>query len=115
VRYYRGAGIALALSIASVVNTVMLFVFLRKNPNIVIGRALGSSLFYMLKLILFSCIAVAPLFFLSPILLGLFAGRGRIISYGAPLAINAVIFALLGIGLLVVTKDKQIYKIIKKR
>jgi len=113
VRNYRGAGIALALSVASVVNTVMLFVFLRKNPNIVVGRALGSALFYLLKLILLSCIAVAPLYFLSPVLVGLFAGRGRLISNGAPLAINAVIFALLGTGLLVVTKDKQLYGLVR--
>jgi len=111
-RFYRGSGIALALTVASVLNTVMLFVFLKKNPNIVVGRALGSALFYMLKLVLLSCIAVAPLYFLSPVLLGLFAGRGRVISYGAPLMINALVFALLGIGLLFVTKDKQLYKII---
>jgi putative peptidoglycan lipid II flippase len=113
VRYYRGAGIALALSVASVVNTVMLLVFMKKNPNIVIGRALGSALLYMLKLVLLSGIAVAPLFFLSPALVGLFSGRGRIISYGAPLAINAVIFGLVGIGLLVVTKDKQIQSLLR--
>jgi len=90
----------------------MLLIFLKRNPNIVVGRALGSALFYMLKLILLSVVAVAPLYFLSPVLLGLFAGRGRIISYGAPLAINAVIFALLGIGLLVVTRDKQLHSFI---
>jgi putative peptidoglycan lipid II flippase len=112
-RHYRGAGIALALSVASLVNTVVLFAFLRKNPNIVIGRALGSALIYMLKLILLSCISVAPLYFLSPMLLGLFSGRGRIISYGAPFAINAVIFALLGIGLLLVTRDKQINNLLR--
>jgi len=113
VRNYRGAGIALALSVASVVNTVMLFVFLRKNPNIVVGRALGSALFYMLKLILLSGIAAAPIYFLSPVLVELFAGRGRLISCGAPLAINAVIFALLGIGLLFVTRDKQIQSLLR--
>jgi len=113
VRYYRGAGIALALSAASVVNTVMLFVFLRRNPNITVGRAIGSSLLYMLKLILFSCISAVPLYFLSPVLAKLFAGRGRLISNGAPLAINAVIFAVLGIGLLVVTKDKQILSLLR--
>jgi len=113
VHYYKGAGIALALTAASVLNTVMLFVFLRKNPNIVIGRALGSSLIYMLKLVLFSCIAVAPLYWLSPQLLGLFAGKGRIISYGAPLVINALVFASLGLGLLSITKDKQLFNLFK--
>jgi putative peptidoglycan lipid II flippase len=113
VPYYRGAGIAFALSVASAVNTVMLLVFLRKNPNIIIGRALGSALFYMLKLILLSCIAAAPLYCLSPALLDLFAGKGRVISYGTPLMINAAVFALLGIGMLFVTKDKQLFSLIR--
>jgi putative peptidoglycan lipid II flippase len=112
-RYYRGAGIALALSAASAVNTVMLLAFLKKNPNIIVGRALGSALFYMLKLILLSSIAAAPLYFLSPALLGLFTGKGRVISYGAPLMINSAVFALLGIGLLFVTKDKQLFSLIR--
>jgi putative peptidoglycan lipid II flippase len=108
VRPFRGAGIALALSIASAVNTILLFAFLRRNAHITVGRALGSSLIYMLKLMLFSGLAAAPLYFLSPILLALFAGKGRIVSYGAPLAINAAAFALLGIGLLFVSRDRQL-------
>jgi len=112
VRNYRGSGIAFALSAASLVNTVMLFIFLKRNPNITVGRALGSAFVYMLKLILFSCIAVIPLRFLSPALLDVFAGKNRFISYGAPLMINAVVFALIGIGLLFVTRDKQLLGLI---
>jgi putative peptidoglycan lipid II flippase len=110
---FRGAGIALALSIASAVNTVLLLFFLKKNPNIVIGRALGSALLYILKLSLLSVIAVIPLRLLSPHILELFAGRGRVIAYGVPLTINAVIFALLGIGLLFVTKDRQFNNLLR--
>jgi len=72
----------------------------------------------MLKLMLFSGVAVVPLYFLSPILLNLFAGKGRVISYGMPLAANAVIFALLGIGLLFITRDRQLgalVRIVKRR
>jgi putative peptidoglycan lipid II flippase len=113
VRHYRGAGIALALSIASAVNTVVLFVFLNRNPDISVGRALGSVLIYMLKLLVLSAIAVLPLYLLTPHLLELFAGRSRSVSYGAPLAINAVLFALLGIGLLYITKDKQLKALVR--
>jgi putative peptidoglycan lipid II flippase len=113
VRPFRGAGIALALSAASAVNTILLLVFLRKNPNITVGRALGSSIFYMLKLSLFSCIAAAPVYFLSPRLLELFAGRGRIVSYGIPLAINAAIFGFTGIALLLITRDRQLRGLIR--
>ena len=107
VRHFRGAGIALALSIASVVNTAFLLVFLRKNPHIAVGRAIASALLYALKLGLFSMLAVVPVLLLSPVLLELFGGKGRIVSLGVPLAANAFVFASLGIGLLVATRDRQ--------
>jgi putative peptidoglycan lipid II flippase len=108
VRPLRGAGIALALSLSSAVNTFLLFVFLRRKPHIVLGRALVSAMLYVLRLALLSGIAIIPVRLLSPRLLKLFAGRGRFISYGGPLAINALIFAALGIMLLAITKDSQL-------
>ncbi|MCL1930499.1 MAG: murein biosynthesis integral membrane protein MurJ [Treponema sp.] len=110
---FRGAGIALALSVASAVNTVLLIAFLGKNPHVTIGRALGSALRYTVKLALLSVIAVIPLRLLSPRLLELCAGRGRIIAYGVPLAINGVIFAALGVTLLFVTRDRQLRNLIR--
>ena len=112
VRSFRGAGIALALTAASAVNTVMLLVFLKKNPNISVRHAVMPSLFYTFKLLVLSGIAVIPLLLFSPRLVELFAGRGRIIAYGMPLAINGIIFAALGIGMLFITKDKQLYALI---
>jgi putative peptidoglycan lipid II flippase len=106
VRHFRGAGIALALSLASAVNTFALIAFLKKNPNITLAHALGSAIVYILKLSLFSLFAIIPLRFLSPYLLDLFAGKGRIIAYGVPLVINSIVFASLGITLLFVTRDK---------
>ena len=107
VRHFQGAGIALALSIASAVNTALLLIFLRKNPQIAVGRALASALLYTLKLSLLSAIAVIPVLLLSPLLMEVFAGNGRIVSFGVPLTVNAIVFAMFGIGLLVVTKDRQ--------
>jgi len=109
----KGSGIALALSLASAANTVLLLVFLRKNPNIAIGPALGSSLLYVLKLSVISGLAVIPVFFLSPILLELFAGRGKIISYGVPLAINVVVFMLTGFVMLAVVRDRNLLALAK--
>ncbi|MDR1412161.1 MAG: murein biosynthesis integral membrane protein MurJ [Spirochaetaceae bacterium] len=103
----RGSGVALALTLASAVNTALLLAFLRKNPSIAIGKALGSALLYTVKLAVFSIAASVPVLFFSPRLLSAFAGRGRVISYGVPFAINAVIFASAGILLLVLTRDKQ--------
>ena len=114
VRVYRGAGIALALSVASAVNTVLLIVFLGKNPNITVRRTIGSTILYALKLLLFSGIAVIPLRFLSPRLLVFFDGKSRIFAYGFPLAINAVVFGLIGITLLFVTRDKLLGELVCK-
>jgi putative peptidoglycan lipid II flippase len=108
VRPMRGAGIALALSLASAVNTGLLLVFLRKNPNISLGRTLRSALAYALKLLVFSFLAGLPLLALRSPLAALFAGRGRLVRQGLPLAISGLIYAALGLGLLLVTGDRQL-------
>ncbi|AEF86035.1 integral membrane protein MviN [Treponema primitia ZAS-2] len=104
---FRGAGIALALSLASAVNTVLLLVFLRRNPYITLGKTLRSALLYAAKLILFSCIAALPVLALSPQLPS-FTGHGRILAYGAPLAINAALFGAVGLLLLTLTGDPHL-------
>jgi len=109
----RGAGIALALSLASAVNTILLLVFLKKNPNIVLGSALGSTLTYILKLSIISGLAVVPIYFLSPLLQAFFANKGRIVSYGIPLIINTIVYILLGLTMLAFVRDKYLLAFIK--
>ncbi|GHU77429.1 putative lipid II flippase MurJ [Clostridia bacterium] len=110
---YRGGGIALALSLASLVNTALLLIFLRKNPNIAVGRAFKAATFYTLKLIVLSCAAIVPILLLAPKLSGFFVGKGRILGFGLPLALNAVLYGIIGLALLLLTKDKQVTAIIK--
>jgi putative peptidoglycan lipid II flippase len=107
VRPFKGAGIALALTVASAVDTVLLLAFLRKNPNIAVARALRSALVYTGKLAVFSALAVAPVLLLNSRLTAFFAGRGRLISCGLPFIISTLIFTTLGITLLALTGDKQ--------
>jgi putative peptidoglycan lipid II flippase len=109
----KGAGIALALSLASAINTVFLFVFLRKNPSIAVGRAIKSALTYALKLLVLSAAAVVPVLLLNPLLEGLFPGQGRFVSQGLPLLVKALVYGALGIGLLVLTRDSQLRAIIR--
>jgi putative peptidoglycan lipid II flippase len=104
---FRGAGIAAALTLASAVNTALLLAFLGRNPRIALGRALKPALVYILKLALFSVIAVIPVQYLNPILIRRLAGRGRFVTYGIPFAVTALIFAACGFLLLAVTRDKQ--------
>jgi putative peptidoglycan lipid II flippase len=107
----RGAGVALALSVASAVNTVLLLIFLKRNPKVALGKVLFSALAYTFKLAIFSFIALLPLFWIGPLLPPLFAGHGRLIAQGLPLLINVLIFGVVGIGLLIITRDKQIRSI----
>ncbi|MCL2190552.1 MAG: murein biosynthesis integral membrane protein MurJ, partial [Treponema sp.] len=83
------------------------------NPRIAVGRALASALLYALKLSVLSALAVVPVLLLSPLLLEAFAGGGRLVSFGVPLALNALAFGLLGTGLLVVTRDRQFGNLVR--
>ena len=114
----KGGGVALALTLASMVNTAFLLLFLRKNPQVAVGRAVASALGYTAKLALFSVIAVLPIIYINPLLLRLFKGHGRLIGYGVPLMLNGLVFGAIGVALLVLTKDKQalsIGKSLKRR
>jgi putative peptidoglycan lipid II flippase len=113
VRPLRGAGIALALSLASAVNTVLLLAFLRKNPHIGVGRTLRSALGYALKILALSTLAGLPLLALRAPLAALFSGGGRLIRHGLPLAISGLVYAALGIALLLITGDRQIRAILR--
>jgi putative peptidoglycan lipid II flippase len=113
----KGAGVALALSLASAVNTALLLLFLRRNPRITLDKTLRSVLTYAAKLILFSCVAAVPVLALSPRVLSpwllLHFAAHRRIGYGLLLAINALLFAAVGIILLAATRDKQFRAIIR--
>ena len=110
---FKGAGIAFALTLASAVNTAVLVFFLKKNPGITLGRTIRSAFGYTIKMILLSSLALIPVIFLSPLLSAYFAGKGHIISEGAPLFINAFLFAASGIILLAATKDSQFLGVIR--
>ena len=109
-----GAGIALALSVASFANTVALFVFLRKNQNLDVKAVTKGTIFYALKLIVFSLIAAVPTFFVRNALNQLLAGRGRLIGFGVPVFACAMVFAIAGVAMLVITKDEIVRVIIRK-
>jgi putative peptidoglycan lipid II flippase len=112
---FGGNGIACALSIASLVNTVFLFIFMKKLGTLETRRIVISNLLYALKITVMSVIAAVPCWFLRPILLNTFEGHGRLISAGVPLAILAVVFAIIGVAELVITKDEIAMSIIRRR
>lgn len=109
----KGGGIALALSLASFANTLFLFIFLNKSKTIHTGRLVRSYIAYALKLVLFSLIAVLPLYLFRERLFAPFSHLHRFWAQGIPLFIAALVFGLLGIALLALTKDPSLISIVK--
>ena len=114
VRPMSGGGIALALSIASAVNTVVLFVFLKKNPVIDVATVIRGLVLYALKLVTLSVLAAVPAYFVRQVTLPLFASHGRLLAFGIPLAASALVYGATGIALLAVTKDEMVKIILAK-
>ena len=109
-----GKGIALALTIASIANMILLFAFLKRNPAIHVSEVLKPAMLYMTRIVLFSAIASVPVYFMKKPVIAAFSGRNRLISQGVPLCITACTFGIAGIILLIVTKDPLI-KAIKEK
>ena len=109
-----GPGIALALTVASGANTVLLFVFLRKNKNVAVKNLVADTLLYTFRMIVFSVAASLPVMLLRENILRIFEGHGRLISQGFPILITAIIFGFIGIALMFVTRDPLLKNISEK-
>lgn len=111
---FGGRGIALALTIASAVNTAVLFFFLTKTKGIEVGSLVKSVAAYAVKIAAFSLIASVPVYFMRSGIISLAQGHGRIISHGIPIAATAAVFGMVGIVLLTVTRDSIVKAAVKK-
>lgn len=112
--FMKGPGIALALSLSSVVNTVLLFIFLNKLKTTDSKSIAIKSILYGLKMVVLSVIASIPIYFLHPMFVEKFSHLGRFAENGIPLLLSCAIFGLCGILLLLVTKDEILFIIINK-
>ena len=106
-----GNGIALALSLASLLNTVFLFIFMKKMEAIEVGRLVRGTLLYGLKMLLLSVIAAAPTYFVHKALCNIFDGHGNLIAYGVPVVISGLVFAVIGVLELIITRDEIVRSI----
>jgi putative peptidoglycan lipid II flippase len=108
----RGGGIALALSAASAVNTVLLVAFLGRSRLLAVSSLVRTSAGYAVKMIIFSLIAAAPIYLIRTPLYQFFAGSNRLYSQGIPLMISLVIFGGMGMTLLLVTRDQLLIQVV---
>lgn len=110
----QGGGIALALTLASFVNTVALLIFMTKNKKTNVKKVVSSLILYSLKIIAMSVVASVPAYFLRNPLLMAFSGHNRFISQGMPILISALVFAVAGVLMLVICKDEVAKLVLKK-
>ena len=113
-RPMKGNGIALALSVASLFNTVFLFIFMKKMESIEVGKLARGTILYALKMCVFSVIAAVPTYFVHKLTVDYFAGYSKIICYGAPIVISGIVFAIIGVLELVITRDEIVRVILNK-
>lgn len=118
---FGGSGIAFALSAASVVNTVLLFVYMKRLEEIDVGRAVRSTILYSLKMIAFSLAAGVPSYFAHRIFVRKFSTfwqnprLSRVLGNGIPLLLTLLIFTAIGVLLLVITRDDSVQTILKRK
>lgn len=109
----KGGGIALALTLASLANSVLLFIFLKKTATVDVASVVRGTVLYALKLCVLSLIAAVPAYLVRTFLLPLFANYGRLFAFGIPFAGASIAFGLCGIVLLIVTKDPMLSAVIQ--
>ena len=104
----KGPGIALAATLAALVNTLLLVVPLIRKKQDIFAPMVYHGARYLCRILLFSLFAAAPLFFLKPYLYHLFAWHGwRIVAYGVPLTIMTVVFSACFFTILLISRDEQ--------
>lgn len=110
---WRGAGIAFALSAASFLNTILLFVFLKKMRTVDVGTVVKSSVLYTAKMIVISAVASVPAFFAHRYFVRTFSSLGRFLGNGIPLALTLALFTATGIALLLAVRDESALKLFR--
>ena len=100
-----GGGIALALTLGSLANSILLFVFLKKNKQIDVKAVVGGTILYSIKMAVLSVIAAVPATLVKNATSAFFADRGRLVEFGGTVVLTAIVFAFAGILLLLITKD----------
>lgn len=112
--FMKGNGIALALSLASLLNTVFLFIFMKKMNSIEVGKVLKGTLLYTLRIIILSVIAAIPTYFIHNLLVKMFSDGGRLLGFGMPVVLSAIVFAIIGVLELIITRDELVKVILNK-
>lgn len=102
-----GKGIALALSVASAANSLILIIMMLRKKLPGMEKSLLSAFFYIIKLFLYSALAALPAYYVQKKLDAVFSGSSsRLFFAGLPLIGAALTFGTLGILILWLSRDR---------
>lgn len=121
-RFFSGGGVALALSVASFSNTVFLFIFMKKMPcmnrgasNITVAILTKDTIIYVVRIVSFSLMASCPTYFLHNYLVTIFGNmKNRMVAFGVPLTLCLILYAIIGVALLLLFHDESLGILISK-
>ncbi len=112
---FAGPGIALAGTLAALVNTLLLVLPLWRRDRALFGPAIRRGVTYLGRIILLSAITATPAWALKPLVMPIFSANSwRIIAIGAPLAILAALFFSLLFAALLLLRDEQALHLLRR-
>lgn len=82
--------------------------------SIEVGKVLKGTLLYTLRIIILSVIAAIPTYFIHNLLVKMFSDGGRLLGFGMPVVLSAIVFAIIGVLELIITRDELVKVILKK-
>lgn len=111
---FKGQGIAFALSLSSMVNTAILAWALLAARTPGMGETLRGAGLYGLKLFGFSLAAAIPaLLMRGPMRDAFGASASNLVAGGLPLLAMTAVYAVVGVGLLAVTRDQTAMSLVQ--
>lgn len=114
----KGEGLALAVTISSVILMILYFIFMGKKENIGFTSITKSIVPGFIKVAIYSIISAIPMILIKPYIYNLFISNNRYLSLIPSLVVSTVFFFAIYSFLLLITKDKNIkilLKHVKKR
>ncbi len=111
----KGPGIAVAATIAALMNTLLLVLPLVRKRRETFGPMALRAALYVSRVLLVSAAVATPLSLLKPRLYALFAAsEWRIVALGIPLVLVTSVFCLFFFALLLLLRDEQALLLVRK-
>lgn len=109
----KANGLALAITVSSVIQMILYFIFLSKKKDIEFTRVLKSVIPGFFRVGLYSSISAVPIIFFKDNFFRLFTFSSPILRIGFPLIISTLLFFSIYGFILVITRERSVKELFK--